>query len=80
MSYDNSAYVGVDWSHWDATRSLVEAEVRHSLATKLENLLKAAEFSEQPEHFCAGVKAAISVVLGVKVKDEVYPNQINLFE
>jgi hypothetical protein len=79
MSYDSSAYMGVDWAHWEATRSVVEYETRHQVAEKLEKLLLAAQV-EKSEQFCAGVKASIAVALGVKVTDEVYPNQIQMFE
>lgn len=80
MSYDNDAYVGVDWSHWDATRSLVESEVKSGINKKLKHLLNASEVSGQSEQFCAGIKSAISVVLGVKVLDEIYPEQNTLFD
>jgi hypothetical protein len=80
MSYDNDAYVGINWSHWDATRSLVESEVTSDIVKKLRKLLNAAEVSEQSEQFCSGIKAAISVTLGVKVSDEIYPGQNTLFD
>lgn len=79
MSYDSSAYMGVDWAHWEATRAVIESETKHTIADKLQKLLLAAQ-EEQSEQFCAGVKASIAVALGIKVTDEVYPNQIQMFE
>lgn len=80
MSYDNDAYVGVDWSHWDASRNLVESEVTGVVVKKLKTLLSLAEASNKSEQFCLGVESAINSVLNIKTLDETYPEQNSLFD